>query len=85
MLIIIIIGIALLAYFKVDVRGFVDSPFVHSTLVLMKKYSLYVWEHILKTPSLYIYNDIVLVYVWPTLERLFDTVKDKVIESTTKT
>lgn len=60
LILIFIIGIAVLAYFKVDVKGFIESPRVSYAISYTGDVLVYIWDNFLKTPTLYFWNDILV-------------------------
>lgn len=72
LLVIVIIGILILAYFRVDVRGFIDSSRGQEMISYVKDTSLFLWERFLRTPVLYLYNDVSLDVIVPTVRSFFE-------------
>lgn len=72
LLVIVIIGILILAYFRVDVRGFIDSSRGQEMISYVKDTSLFLWERFLRTPVLYLYNDVFLDVIVPTVRSFFE-------------
>jgi hypothetical protein len=56
LLILLIIAVFLLWYFKVDVRGFADSTEGQAIIAKGKDLWYVLWDKILKEPALYLYN-----------------------------
>ncbi len=64
----VIVGVLVLAYFQVDVKTYVEHPIVQYVLAFLKTVAVYAWEEFIKPPTLYIWNNIILGYIWPTIE-----------------
>lgn len=76
---IIVIGVILLAYFHVDVRGYVDkSPQLKAAVVKIEQVSKPLWEGYLKTPTMRVWNGVVLTYIWPTIRTYSEKLTTKI-------
>ncbi len=66
-LIIIFIGLVILAYFGVDVRKHAEAPWVAATIGWIVDTTFYIWTNFLKAPTVYVWNEVVLGVIWPTI------------------
>ena len=67
----IIIGILVLGYFNIDVRGYIESPQIQEIISRSKAIADYLWEGFLKKPALYLYQEVFLNLVLPTIKGWF--------------
>lgn len=67
----VIIGILILGYFNIDVRSYVESPQAQEIISRSKDTANYLWEGFLKKPALYIYQEVFLNIVLPTVKGWF--------------
>ena len=54
--ILVVIAVLILSYFNVDLQGFIERPIVQKNLQTLWDWSMWVWEHILRAPVMYIWN-----------------------------
>lgn len=70
-IILVIIAVLILAYFKVDVRGYIESPEGQAFLARARSIFELIWAYI-KGPTLYVYNQVFMDIVFPTAKNLFE-------------
>lgn len=79
---IVVISLALLGYFSADVKGYIDkwveSPTIKTPLIKAVDVAGFAYEKYLKPPAKYIWQNIVLDIVWPTVEKQIDSFREKV-------
>jgi hypothetical protein len=62
MLVLIFIGLLILAYFSFDLRGLVESETFKNNAALIKEVSLGVWGNYIKSPVLWVFGKISLIF-----------------------
>ena len=60
-LVLILIGLFILAYYSIDLRGLLESETFKNNAKLIKEISLGVWESFLKGPILWVFGKINLL------------------------
>lgn len=63
----VIIGVAILSYFGVDIKRAVESPTTRENFSYVTQASLYVWDHVLEKPVTYIWNEVIMKLIWNSL------------------
>lgn len=53
-----------LGYIGFDVRKAVEAPTTQSNLTYVKKIIIYVWDKYLEKPAIFIWNEIIIKFVW---------------------
>ncbi|MFA6445994.1 MAG: hypothetical protein WCW14_01960 [Candidatus Paceibacterota bacterium] len=74
-IILIIVAILVLSYFGFNIQSIVESPTTQTNLAYVKSLVVGLWNNVLKTPVMYLYNEIWLKYLWFEFIRLMDSVK----------
>ena len=59
-----VVAIFVLSYFKIDIKGVVESPTAQENVGYVKEGSKTVWEKYLKEPAEYLWNDIFVDLLW---------------------
>lgn len=62
--IIIVIALAALAYFGFDMKEWLDSDTFKNALGAVLRSLNWAWEHIIKIPALWIWNEFIIDIVW---------------------
>ncbi|MEY2664563.1 MAG: hypothetical protein RIT04_371 [Candidatus Parcubacteria bacterium] len=65
-IIILVIALLVLSYYGFDLRKTVESPTTHSNFSYVTEFVSGVWNTFLKTPVMYVWNEIFLKYIWAT-------------------
>ena len=68
----VIAGVLILGYFNIDLRSYIESPQAQEIISRSKDTLNYIWEGLLKKPLIYIYNEIFLNLVLPTVKGWFN-------------
>ena len=63
-IIIIVIALIILGYYGFDVRKAIDAPATQSNLTYVQQIVANVWNHYLKVPVTYIWNELFLKFIW---------------------
>ncbi len=58
-LILVIIAVLVLSYFEVDIQAFIEKPLVQKNLQTLWDWGIWLWEHVLRTPTLYLWQILV--------------------------
>ncbi len=59
-IILIVIALVILGYYGFDVRQAIDAPTTQSNLNWFKEFCLWVWDHILRIPVTFIWEQLIL-------------------------
>ncbi len=71
LIILIAIGIAVLSYIGIDIKGAIESDQSKKNFGYVKAVTVTVWERYLERPAKYLYNDIFLDLIWePSIDNL---------------
>jgi hypothetical protein len=63
-IILIIIVIVVLSYFKFDFKTFFESDMVKNNFGFVWSWTTYVWENYLQGPADYLWNDVFINLIW---------------------
>ncbi len=73
LLVFLIIALLSISYFGINLKGIVDSPTGQSNFGYVKELTVNLWDHYLKKPSVYLYNDVFIDLIWtPFIQALKD-------------
>lgn len=67
----VIIGVLILGYFNIDLRSYIETPQAQEIISRSKDTLGYIWGSLLKKPLIYIYNEIFLNLLLPTIKGWF--------------
>lgn len=68
-IILIIIGILILSYFGFDIKGTVESDQSRSNLSYVWGLVVYIWDHFLAGPVIWVWKTIVVGFLWDDVIR----------------
>ena len=71
-----VVAIFVLSYFKIDIKGVVESPTAQENVGYVKEGSKTVWEKYLKEPAEYLWNDIFVDLLWKAFVNNLERVRD---------
>lgn len=63
-IVIIIIGVLVLSYYSIDIRGVAESPAAQQNFAYVKGIVVSVWDKYLKEPATYLWNNVFLGLMW---------------------
>jgi cell division protein FtsB len=70
-IVLVVIALLILSYFGFNLRNLVDSPNTQDNFNVAISFVIDVWNDYLKTPAMYLWNDIFLKLIWkPAIEIL---------------
>ncbi len=72
-IVIAIIGLVVLGAMGYDVRDAVEAPETQSNLQYAKEITIAVWNKYLSKPATFIWNEIIIRYVWEPIINLLDS------------
>lgn len=76
-IILIVIGLGLAGYFfDFNIIEFLKSDAVQNIWDYTKRAALIIWENFLRTPVIYIWQEVVIDIIWENIVRGADIVKD---------
>ena len=73
-----IVLILLLSYFKVTVRGIIESPEGQDNVNYVQSIGQNIWQNYLQDPATYLWNDVWVPLIWHPVLSLLVHVKDKI-------
>ncbi|MFA5750711.1 MAG: hypothetical protein WCX79_04500 [Candidatus Paceibacterota bacterium] len=71
-----IIIILVLSYFKINIRGVVESPEAQENIEYVKEGGKTIWEEYLQEPAKYIWNNIFIELLWNAFVENLERVRD---------
>ena len=75
-ILIILIGILILSYFKIDLRSVAESPESQSNFSYVKGIVVTVWTNYLAKPASYLWNYVFIELLWKTFVSNMTRIKD---------
>ena len=83
-IVIVIIAILVLSYLGFDIRSFIESEGTQSNLKYVwngvsdvwKSFIMPIWNNYLRSPFLYIWNDIFVDIIWEGIKQNLDFIRD---------
>ncbi|MSR71340.1 MAG: hypothetical protein EXS50_01525 [Candidatus Taylorbacteria bacterium] len=70
MIIVIVIALLILSYYGFDLEQLVKNPTTQKNFNYLEKTVLYIWQNVLKTPIMYVWNIFVDLIWQPALQNL---------------
>jgi hypothetical protein len=71
LIIIIVIAIIILGFLGIDIKQVVESPTTQHNFSYVTQVLLYIWDHFLKVPAMFIWDTVIL----PLIHRLAEMKK----------
>lgn len=71
-IVICIIGLIILGNLGIDVKKAIDAPITQTNLGYAKAITVYIWNKYLHDPVLFLWNEIIIKYVWSTAEKFLN-------------
>jgi len=75
LIILIIIIIAVLSYFNISIKNFIESRSFQENFHYVLNGIKYMWSNYLKRPALYLWNDIFIRFIWEPLINNLERIK----------
>ena len=70
-IIILVLALIILGYFGFDIRDILEKPLVQKNLNYVWNFVIFVWDHYLKTPAVFIWDRVIIDLIWDNVKGVF--------------